>query len=106
MPNPRVKHRPVVQKSTAGILKPIPEAVDPVGNPPPGLTSNTVASLRQRGTANRRSAFMPGARTPANHSLYGRGLLETRPFSEAEKTAQMAAEGFRITKPCADHLIA
>jgi len=36
MPNPRMKQRRVVHKSTAGILKPIPEAVDLVGNPPPG----------------------------------------------------------------------
>jgi hypothetical protein len=37
MPNPRMKQRRVVHKSTAGILKPIPEAVDLVGNPPPPL---------------------------------------------------------------------
>jgi hypothetical protein len=55
MPNPRMKQRRVVHKSTAGILKPIPEAVDLVGNPPPGLTTKTVALLQQRGTANRRS---------------------------------------------------
>jgi hypothetical protein len=55
MPNPRMKDRRVVHKSTAGILTPIPEAVDLVGNPPPGLTTNTVALLQQRGTANRRS---------------------------------------------------
>src|SRR5215472_1212423 len=53
MPNPRMKQRRVVHKSTAGILKTIPEAVDLVGNPPPGLTNNTVASLHQRVTANR-----------------------------------------------------
>ena len=53
MPNPRMKHTRVVHKSTAGILKPIPEAVDLVGNPPPGLTTKTVAPLYQRGTANR-----------------------------------------------------
>ena len=58
MPNPRMKQRRVVHKSTAGILKPIPEAVDLVGNPPPGLTNNTVALLQQRGTANRRSRFI------------------------------------------------
>jgi len=52
MPNPRMKQRRVVHKSTAGILKPIPEAVDLVGNPPPGLTTKTVALLQQRGTAN------------------------------------------------------
>ena len=57
MPNPRMKHRRVVHKSTAGILKPIPEAVDLVGNPPPGLTTKTVAPLHQRGSANRRSAL-------------------------------------------------
>jgi len=44
MPEPRLKHRPVVHKSTAGIVNLIPEAVDPVGNPPPGLTEDTVAS--------------------------------------------------------------
>ena len=55
MPNERMKHRRVVHKSTAGILKPIPEAVGLVGNPPPGLTTNTVALLQQRGSANRRS---------------------------------------------------
>ena len=38
-----LKHRRVVHKSTAGILTSIPEAVDLVGNPPPGLTDNTVA---------------------------------------------------------------
>ena len=43
MSHPRVKHRLVVHKSTAGILKSIPEAVDLVGNPPQGLTNNTVA---------------------------------------------------------------
>jgi len=51
MPNPRMKQRRVVHKSTAGILKPIPEAVDLVGNPPPGFTTKTVALLLQRGTA-------------------------------------------------------
>ena len=56
MPNPRMKQRRVVHKSTAGILKPIPEAVDLVGNPPPRLTTKTVALLQQRGTANHRSA--------------------------------------------------
>ena len=55
MPNPRMKQRRVVHKSTAGILKPIPEAVDLVGNPPPRLTTNTVAPLNQRDSANRRS---------------------------------------------------
>ena len=58
-PTPRMKQRRVVHKSTAGILKPIPEAVDLVGNPPPGLTTNTVALLQQRVSANRRSAFLP-----------------------------------------------
>src|SRR5215813_10848263 len=57
MPNERMKHRWVVHKSTAGILKPIPEAMGLVGNPPPGLTTNTVALLQQRGSANRRSPF-------------------------------------------------
>jgi hypothetical protein len=45
MPSPRMKQRRVVHKSTAGILKPIPEAVDLVGKPPPGLTTKTVAPL-------------------------------------------------------------
>jgi hypothetical protein len=44
MPN-RMKHRRVVHKSTAGIPKSIPEAVDLVENPPRGLTNNTVALL-------------------------------------------------------------
>ena len=58
MPNPRMKQRRVVHKSTAGILKPIPEAVDLVGNPPPRLTTKTVALLHRRVTANCRSAFI------------------------------------------------
>jgi hypothetical protein len=58
MPNPRMKQRRVVHKSTAGILKPIPEAVDLVGNPPPGLTTKTVALLYQRGTANRQRSHL------------------------------------------------
>ena len=49
MPNPRMKQRRVVHKSTAGILTTIPEAVDLVGNSPPGLTNNTVALLSSRG---------------------------------------------------------
>jgi hypothetical protein len=63
MPNPRVKHTWVVHKSTAGILKSIPEAVDPVGNPPPALTTNTVAPLQQRVSANRRSRCRFSRRT-------------------------------------------
>ena len=59
MTNPRMKQRRVVHKSTAGILKPIPEAVDLVGNPPPRLTTNTVALLHQRVSANRRSVEKP-----------------------------------------------
>ena len=55
MPSSRMKQRRVVHKSTAGILTTIPEAVDLVGNSPPGLTNNTVAPLQQRVTANRRS---------------------------------------------------
>jgi len=43
MPNARLKHRRVVHKPTAGILKSIPEAVGLVGNPSQGLTNNTVA---------------------------------------------------------------
>jgi hypothetical protein len=64
MPNPRMKQRRVVHKSTAGILKPIPEAVDLVGNPPPGLTTKTVAPLQQRGSANRRSFLLSVAFEP------------------------------------------
>jgi hypothetical protein len=45
MPSSRMKQRRVVHKSTAGILTTIPEAVDLVGNSPPGLTNNT-QSLR------------------------------------------------------------
>src|SRR5580704_995960 len=56
MPNPRMKQRLVVHKSTAGILKPIPEAVDLVGNPPLRLTTKTVALLHQRVGANRRES--------------------------------------------------
>jgi hypothetical protein len=72
MPNPRMKQRRVVHKSTAGILKPIPEAVDLVGNPPPGLTTKTVAPLHQRVSANRRSRsrFLPKER-----NLVERGRL-------------------------------
>ena len=55
MPSARMKHRRVVHKSTAGILKSIPEAVGLVGNPPPGLTNNTVAGL---------ICFAPSARLP------------------------------------------
>ena len=59
MPADRVKHRRVVHKSTAGILKPIPEAVDLVGNASDRLTTNTVAhpalraGLSRRGEASR-----------------------------------------------------
>ena len=56
MPNPRMKHTRVVHKSTAGILKPIPEAVDLVGNPRPGLTTNTVAPLHRSLRSTARSA--------------------------------------------------
>jgi hypothetical protein len=45
MPDARMKHSWVVHKSTAGSLKPIPEAVDLVGNPRTSLTSNTAALL-------------------------------------------------------------
>lgn len=43
MSNARMKHRRVVHKSTAGMLKSIPAAVGLVGNPSQGLTNNTVA---------------------------------------------------------------
>ena len=62
MPNPRMKQRRVVHKSTAGILTTIPEAVDLVGNSPPGLTNNTVAPLYQRVTANRRRSHLTARR--------------------------------------------
>jgi hypothetical protein len=63
MPDARMKHSWVVHKSTAGSLKPIPEAVDLVGNPRTGLTSNTVPLLQQRGTANH-LVQLRSARTP------------------------------------------
>ena len=68
MPNPRMKQRRVVHKSTAGILKPIPEAVDLVGNPPLRLTTKTVALLHQRVGAN------PGNPTQPNSSAPIRGV--------------------------------
>src|SRR5215467_11963267 len=60
-------------KSTAGILKPIPEAVDLVGNPPPGLITNTVVPLQQRVSANQWCAFFaegPPARLRCKSLLY------------------------------------
>src|SRR5208283_396371 len=72
MPNPRMKQRRVVHKSTAGILKPIPEAVDLVGNPPPGLTTKTVALLHQRVTANQGNRnIQGGAANGASHNASG-----------------------------------
>ena len=59
MPNPRMKQRRVVHKSTAGILKPIPEAVDLVGNPPPRLTTKTVAPLTNEALRTSRPALLP-----------------------------------------------
>ena len=80
MPNPRMKHRRVVHKSTAGILKPIPEAVDLVGNPPPGLTTKTVALLQQRGSANRRSrSYDAGAEFPAAETVISAGQITFAP---------------------------
>ena len=76
MPNPRMKQRRVVHKSTAGILKPIPEAVDLVGNPPPRLTTKTVALLHQRGSANRRSdRHDPESPTTGPHRASSRRCL-------------------------------
>jgi hypothetical protein len=49
-----MKQRRVVHKSTAGILTTIPEAVDLVGNSPPGLTNNTVALPSQGEVVKRR----------------------------------------------------
>ncbi len=43
MSKSRLSFRPVVHKSTGGILPKIPEPVDPVGNAPRHLTPNTVA---------------------------------------------------------------
>ena len=49
MRRPRVSsHRRVTHKSTGGILEPIPEPVDPVGNAPDYLTNNTVALFLNR----------------------------------------------------------
>ena len=80
MPNPRMKQRRVVHKSTAGILKPIPEAVDLVGNPPPGLTTKTVALLHQRGTANRRSRSYPRrGEFPAAETVISAGQITFAP---------------------------
>ena len=70
MPNPRMKQRRVVHKSTAGILKPIPEAVDLVGNPPPGLTTKTVAPLYRRVTANRRRSHLTRQCLPVATNLF------------------------------------
>jgi hypothetical protein len=47
MPRARLKRRRVVHKSTAGISKAIPGAVDLVDNSPSRLTSNTVAQPPQ-----------------------------------------------------------
>jgi hypothetical protein len=41
-------HRCVTHKSTGGILTPLPKPVDPVGNAPNHLTTNTVALLLNR----------------------------------------------------------
>jgi hypothetical protein len=71
MPNQRVKHRQVVHKFTVGILKPMPEGVDLVGNPPSGLTTNTVAPLQQRGTPNPRALGPIGASFPMLKLEYG-----------------------------------
>ena len=87
MPNPRMKQRRVVHKSTAGILKPIPEAVDLVGNPPPGLTTKTVALLQQRVSAKHRSVsrLLLGRRRRPQREAAGWTLLRwpvcrTRPM--------------------------
>jgi hypothetical protein len=42
------RHRCVTHKSTGGILKPLPKPVDPVGNAPNHLTTNTVALFLNR----------------------------------------------------------
>jgi hypothetical protein len=93
MPNPRMKDRRVVHKSTAGILTPIPEAVDLVGNPPPGLTTKTVALLQQRGAANRcdrgNRGDLPGIITRRRGGgvvqLFARGAGETRPLARTDE---------------------
>jgi hypothetical protein len=59
MPRRRLSHQRVAHKSTGGMLLSIPEPVDPVGNPPSHLTSNTVAHPRVTAIAersNRRAA--------------------------------------------------
>ena len=83
MPNSRMKHRRVVHKSAAGIHKAIPEAVDLVDNPPPGLTSNTVARLPLRLRSGLRLTWMThiclllpcnvaGSNGPPKHLTRGR----------------------------------
>src|SRR5215469_7757776 len=92
MPNPRMKHRRVVHKSTAGILKPIPEAVDLVGNPPPGLTTHTVALLQQRVNANCRSLFMCDATSAPHRSQRTQEIdrsLEGSGFRAEDKGAEV-----------------
>jgi len=76
MPNPRMKHRRVVHKSTAGILRSIPEAVGLVGNPPPGLTNHTVA-LPLAGETTEGEA---GCENPFFNSLLGNKRRRCLPF--------------------------
>jgi hypothetical protein len=61
MPGTRMKHRRAVHKSTAGILNSTPEAVDPVGNPPSGLTENTVALPDRERTARAKGSLVEPA---------------------------------------------
>ena len=82
MPNPRMKQRRVVHKSTAGILKPIPEAVDLVGNPPPRLTTKTVAPLhrslpRDIGFVCAEAPSQPFFARLASRPLWSRSVLAT-----------------------------
>jgi len=76
MPDTRMKHRRVVHKSTAGILKSIPEAVGLVGNPPQGLTNKTVAL--PLGEITVREA---GCENPFFNSLLGQVSLSPVPHS-------------------------
>jgi len=89
MPNPRMKDRRVVHKSTAGILTPIPEAVDLVGNPPPGLTTNTVAPLQQQG-------LEPPVRSVRTAAF---PLLLSYPRSDPAWMMRNRSAGYFLSKP-------
>jgi hypothetical protein len=67
MPNSSMKYGRVVHKSTAGIFKVIPEAVDLVDNPPQGLTSNTVARRSLPSMVTNLPGGEPGRRFHRDH---------------------------------------